>query len=107
MGASYQIRDQDQAYFLTFQVVGWADIFSRKIYRDILIDSFDYCRKHKGLLLYAKVVMTNHVHVIMQSKNGDLSGLVRDFKKFTSKRILKEVNTNHQESRKECLPAED
>lgn len=41
MGASYQISDQDQAYFLTFQVVGWADIFSRKIYRDIIIDSFD------------------------------------------------------------------
>ena len=103
MGASYQIRDQNKTYFFTFQVVGWADIFSRKIYRDILIDSFDYCRKDKGLLLYAFVVMTNHVHVIMQSKNGDLSGLVRDFKKFTSKRILKEVNTNHQESRKEWL----
>lgn len=50
--------------------------------------------------------MTNHVHVIMQSKNGDLSGLVRNFKKFTSKRILKEVHANKQESRKECLPAE-
>ena len=103
MGEAYQIQDQDQVYFLTFQVVGWADVFSRKIYRDIIIDSFIYCRKNKGLLLYAYVVMTNHVHVVMQSKNSDLSGLVRDFKKFTSKQILYEVNTSKQESRKEWL----
>ena len=55
--------------------------------------------------LYAYVIMTNHMHTIMQSREGDLSGLVRDFKKFTSKAILKEVNENKQESRRECLPA--
>ena len=103
MGEAYQIRDQDQVYFLTFQVVGWADIFSRKVYRDIIIDSFIYCRKNKGMLLYSYVFMTNHVHVVMQRKHGDLSGLVRDFKKFTSKQILKEVKTNQQESRRAWL----
>ena len=103
MGEAYQIRDQDQVYFFTFQVVGWVDIFSRKIYRDIVLDSLSYCRQNKGLVLYAYVIMTNHVHAIMQSKNSDLSGLVRDFKKFTSKRILEEVSTNNLESRKEWL----
>ena len=28
MGEAYQIKDQEGIYFLTFQVVGWADIFS-------------------------------------------------------------------------------
>ncbi len=87
MGETYQIRDQSQVYFLTFQVVGWADIFSRKVYRDIIVENLEYCRKSKGMILYAYVIMTNHMHVVMQSKNDDLSGLVRDFKKFTSKRI--------------------
>lgn len=32
--ARLQIRDQEMPYFFTFQVVGWADVFSRKIYRD-------------------------------------------------------------------------
>jgi REP element-mobilizing transposase RayT len=103
MGESYQIRDQSRVYFFTFQVVGWADIFSRKIYRDIVLDSFKYCREKKGLLLFAYVIMTNHVHAIMQSKLGDLSGVVRDFKKHTSKQILKEVRENKKESRKEWL----
>jgi REP element-mobilizing transposase RayT len=103
MGEAYQIQDQSRPYFFTFQVVGWADIFSRKIYRDIILESFDYCRESKGMILFAYVIMTNHVHAIIQSKSGDLSGLIRDFKKFTSKKILKEVLKNRSESRKEWL----
>ena len=43
MGYAYQIRDQKAAYFLTFQVVGWIDIFSRQTYRDIVVNSFNFC----------------------------------------------------------------
>ncbi|MGL1885573.1 MAG: transposase [Reichenbachiella sp.] len=103
MGSAYQIRDQEAAYYLTFQVVGWVDIFSRQTYRDIIIDSFKYCQLEKGMQLYAYVIMTNHVHVIFSSIQGDLSGLVRDFKKFTSKKILQEVSGNQKESRREWL----
>ena len=103
MGEAYQIRDQDRVYFLTFQVVGWADVFSRKVYRNIIINSLNYSRENKNLILYAYVIMTNHVHVVMQSSNGNLSGHLRDFKKFTSKQILHDVNTNKEESRKEWL----
>ena len=103
MGEAYQIRDQGQAYFLTFQVVGWADIFTRQVYRDIIIETLSYCRKERSLNVFAYVIMSNHVHAILQSKNDDLSGTIRDFKKFTSKAILKELKVNPQESRKEWL----
>lgn len=102
MGTSYQIRNQEGVYFLTFQVVGWADIFSRKCYRDIIINSLDYSRKNKGLKVYAYVIMTNHVHLIVRSKHGDLSGIVRDVKKFTSKQLFKTVDEIN-ESRREWL----
>ncbi len=39
MPTGYQIKDQEAAYYLTFQVVFWVDIFSRKIYRDLIIES--------------------------------------------------------------------
>ncbi|QQS51573.1 MAG: transposase [Bacteroidota bacterium] len=102
MGNAYQIKDQEATYYLTFQVVGWADIFSRKVYRDIIIESFEYCRRNKGLEIFAYVIMTNHVHAILRSKEGLLSDIVRDFKKHTSKQILEAVNTNN-ESRREWL----
>ncbi|WP_436516250.1 REP-associated tyrosine transposase [Ekhidna sp. To15] len=103
MGDSYQIKDQEGLYFLTFQVVGWVDIFSRKVYRDIVVESLNYCRKNKGLKIYSYVIMTNHLHIIVQSEKGALSDTIRDFKRFTSNRIMNEVENNNQESRKEWI----
>ncbi|MEP7265307.1 MAG: transposase [Bacteroidota bacterium] len=101
MSDGYQIKDQQAVYFLTFQVVGWTDIFSRKCYRDIILESFNYCRLNKHLKVHAYVVMTNHVHCILSTENN-LSDIVRDFKKFTSKKILDLINAN-TESRREWL----
>jgi REP element-mobilizing transposase RayT len=75
-------------YFLTFQIVGWVDIFTRRIYKDIVIDSFRYCQNNKGLNLFAYVIMSNHIHLLAQSETGNLSGFIRDFKSFTSRKFL-------------------
>lgn len=98
----FKIRNQSGYHFLTFTIVGWIDIFSRQNYRDIIINSFKYCQQHKGLLIGAWVIMSNHMHVIWKAKHNNLSDVIRDFKTFTSKAILKEINQN-TESRKEWL----
>ncbi len=103
MSNSYQIKDQNATYFLTFQVVGWVDVFSRKTYRDMIIESLQYCIKNKGLLVYAYVLMTNHMHLIVRSATGNLSDAIRDFKSFTSQQILKEIENNPVESRKDWM----
>jgi REP element-mobilizing transposase RayT len=103
MGEAYQIRDQEMPYFLTFQVVGWADVFTRKIYRDLILENLTYSRKEKGLYLYGFVIMSDHIHLVVQQKDRKLSDWVRDFKKFTSKKLLKLILENPQESRKEWL----
>jgi REP element-mobilizing transposase RayT len=88
MKEGYTIKDQEKPHFITCTVVDWIDIFTRKIYKDIVISSLDYCIKEKGMLLFGYVIMSNHIHLIVQSKDGKLSDLIRDFKKFTSKNIL-------------------
>ncbi len=103
MGEAYQIKDQEMPYFLTFQIVGWADVFTRKIYRDLILENLVYSRVEKGLYLYGYVIMSNHVHLVVQQKDGKLSDWVRDFKKFTSKKLLKMILENQQESRREWL----
>ena len=102
--SSYAIREKDGIYFMTSTVVGWIDVFTRKIYRDIVLESFSYCRANKNLRLHAFVLMSNHIHWIASSDNGtDLDDLVRDFKTFTSKKILASINENEKESRKEWM----
>ena len=102
MSQSYQIQDQSAPHFLTFQVIDWVDIFSRKVYRDIVIESMKFCRSHKDLEVYSYVIMSNHVHVIWRAKNGDLSDIIRDFKKFTGRSIIEAVK-DVSESRKDWM----
>jgi len=87
----YRIHDQQGLNYLTLTTVGWVDVFTRQCYRDILIDSLKYCQEHKGLLVCGYVIMSNHVHLIAQTQGYDLSDVLRDFKKFTSKAIVKAV----------------
>lgn len=102
MATSYQINDQEGLYYLTFQVVDWIDIFTRQIYRDILIESLRYSVQFKNLEIFAFVIMSSHLHLILQSSTGNLSDTIRDIKKFTSKRII-ETNIAMPESRKEWM----
>ncbi|MEQ9580403.1 MAG: transposase [Marinoscillum sp.] len=77
---------------------------SRPLYKDIIVESLRYCQNEKGLILYAWCVMSNHVHLIVAAQEGgNLSEILRDFKKFTSKKILKEIEENLQESRKNWM----
>jgi putative transposase len=46
-GDRYKIDDQNGLYFLTFTVVDWVDVFTRKEYCYDIIDSFKYCKETK------------------------------------------------------------
>ena len=50
MSTGYKIQEQDGAYYLTFQIVGWVDLFTRKEYRDVVINSLKFCQKNKDLV---------------------------------------------------------
>jgi putative transposase len=103
MSNRYKVLSQSGMYFMTMTIVGWIDIFSRQRYRDIAIESLRYCQKEKGLILHAYVIMTNHIHVIASVKEGlQLSDVIRDFKKFTAKRIWESIEKD-PESRREWL----
>jgi REP element-mobilizing transposase RayT len=102
MKEGYVIRDQTLPHFITATVVDWIDVFTRQAYRDVVIESLDYCIKNKGMILYGYVIMSNHIHLIIQSEEGKLSDLIRDFKKFTAKSILEKIQ-NSPESRKEWM----
>lgn len=93
-----------ELYFVTTTVIDWMDVFTRPTYKHIVIESLQFCQKHKGLEIYAWVLMTNHLHMIVGVKGNDSIGdVMRDFKKFTSKSLVKAIEENEKESRKEWL----
>lgn len=98
----FKIRNQSLPHFLTFTAVEWTDLFTRKVYRDLLLTNMNYCRKHKALRVGAYVIMSNHLHVIWRSEKGRLSDVIRDFKSYCTKQLIESIKTEN-ESRRDGL----
>jgi putative transposase len=102
MSTGYKIVEQNALHYVTFQVVKWIDIFTRKVYRDIVIDSLKFCQANKGLEVYAFMIMSNHIHLMIRSDKGTLSDTIGEMKSFTAKKIFNAIETE-SESRKEWM----
>ena len=103
MAETYRVYDPAGVYFVTFTVHQWVDVFTRLVYVEILLENIRYCQQHKGLQIYTWVVISNHCHLIASAQNCDLPDLIRDFKKHTAKVLVKAIERNERESRKEWL----
>ncbi|HTQ27914.1 MAG TPA: transposase [Puia sp.] len=104
MGSQYKIGDNEIPHFISFSVVNWIDALTRNEYKDIIVDSLQFCMSEKGMVLNAWVIMSNHLHLIMSARAGVLiSNILRDMKKYTSKQIIKAIKENPKESRKDWM----
>ncbi len=86
MSRNYKFNNPDGLYFISFAVVGWLDVFTRNEYKDLFLESLEYCQKNKGLEVHAWCIMSNHVHLVFRSINGQNPELlIGDLKRLTSK----------------------
>jgi putative transposase len=102
MSDKYKIQENG-LHFVTLTVVGWIDIFTRSAYSDEIIKNLNHCIKEKGLRISAFCIMSSHIHMIVYTEGEPLGKILRDFKSFTAKRLIKMITENIEESRKEWL----
>jgi REP element-mobilizing transposase RayT len=105
MSRNYKFHNPEGVYFVSFSVVEWLDVFIRNEHKNILLDSLQYCQQEKGMEIFTWCIMTSHVHLIFRSSKENVKPeqLLGDFKRFTSKEIIKAIKANPQESRKVFL----
>jgi putative transposase len=104
MSKKYKFSDKQAVYFVTATVVDWIDVFTRNIYRDILLNSFRFCQLNQGLQVHAWVLMPNHFHMICSFINNSNPGLViKNIKSFTAIKLIDAIINNQQESRKQWM----
>jgi putative transposase len=103
MSRKYKFNESTGLYFISYAVVYWIDVFIRNEYKEILLDSWRYCMREKGLEIYAWCIMTSHVHLIIGSNKEKPEDIVRDMKSFTSTQLKKTIKENPQESRREWM----
>ncbi len=103
MSRNYKFHNEEGLYFVSFATVFWIDVFIREIYSEILVDSLKFCIEEKGMELGCWCIMPSHVHLIFRDKNKNPSKLLKEFKTFTSKKIVKSIEDNMLESRREWM----
>ncbi len=89
-------ENEKETHFLTFRVIEWINVFTEPVYFDKIINILEFCQKNKGLLLHAYVIMTNHMHVIVTAKEGNLSSVVRDFKSYTTRELKNSLKNDNR-----------
>ncbi|MFS1520016.1 REP-associated tyrosine transposase [Flavobacterium covae] len=103
MSTKYKATATEDCYFITITTVGWIDVFTRLNQKQNIISALQYCQSNKGLEIYAYCIMSNHIHLLCKATAGFiLSDVIRDFKKFTSKKIIQTI-IDQPESRREWI----
>ena len=83
----YKILSGDQnPYFITATTVNWLPLFINPIIAQIVIDSLKYLTSKDRLILYAYVLMENHLHLIASADN--LGREIASFKSFTARKCI-------------------
>jgi REP element-mobilizing transposase RayT len=85
----YRIYEDYYPYFLTCTVVGWLPVFTRRETVQIVYDSWRFLQDADRLVLYGYVILENHLHFIASSP--DLPKEVGDFKSFTARQIIDQL----------------
>ncbi|OQA01768.1 MAG: Transposase IS200 like protein [Bacteroidetes bacterium ADurb.Bin408] len=104
MSEKYKTAEKDKAYFVTFTIVEWLKVLQEDPYKMIILNALKFYQQKRGLLIYAYCIMSNHVHLIVQS-NGleSVSEVLRDLKKYTSKEISKKTEADNSAFSKNAM----
>ena len=74
---------------MTSTIVAWLPVFAHPRFAQIILDSWRFLQTDRGVRIFGYVVMENHLHWIAASEN--LAAHVRQFKSFTARRIIDEL----------------
>jgi REP element-mobilizing transposase RayT len=104
MSEKYKFCNPEGIYFVTCTIVYWIDLFTRKEYKHVVINTLKYYQQKRNLVIHSYCIMPSHLHLIISTKNVNesLGSIMRDFKKLSNKKIIEEIH-HINESRKEWL----
>ena len=104
MSTKYKATTTEDAYFITITTEGWIDVFTRLNQKYNIINALKHCQEKKELEIYAYCLMSSHLHLLCKATDGFiLSDVMRDFKKFTSKQIVKTIKEEPESTREWML----
>jgi putative transposase len=91
------VTNQHACHYITFNTVDWVDVFIKPVYKRIIANTLNEFIATRGLTVFAWCLMTNHLHLLLQAKDGTgLSMIERDFKRITTTHILEAMEMEQE-----------
>jgi REP element-mobilizing transposase RayT len=84
--SKYRIYESHRPHFMTWTIVGWLPVFTRRETAEIVLDSWRFLQRERGLCLFGYVILENHLHLIASAP--DLAASVKNSKSFTARQIV-------------------
>jgi len=89
--------NQAFAYFVTVTLSGSVELFRKDEYAQIVLSNLNHYRDKFEFRLLAYVIMPHHLHLVIHpSSKGNISEIMRDFKKYTAKGIIERLEEERQ-----------
>lgn len=99
------INVEGHAYFVTTKVIGSQNLFFFDKFCQIIIDNLNFYRKTKRFKLLGYVIMLDHLHMIIWPFGKfTISDILMNFKEFTAKQIIRELEENVTQHREALAP---
>src|SRR5690349_13447298 len=64
------INFEHHPQFFTATILEWKSLLKDDSYKDIIIDSLRFLKNEGSIVVYAFVIMPNHIHLIWQIQDG-------------------------------------
>jgi putative transposase len=88
--------DHAHFYFVTATICGWKQLFLIPANSRIVIDSLEWLRREKRMILFAFMLMPSHLHMIVQPRERPIGKLLDEFGSFTAHAILKQLRQDDE-----------
>jgi putative transposase len=84
--SKYRIHESHRPHFLTWTIVGWLPVFTRREAVEIVLDSWRFLQRERELALFGYVNLENHLHLIASAP--ELAVSIKHSKSFTARQIV-------------------
>jgi putative transposase len=82
--------------FYTATILNWKHLLEDDKYKNIIIESLQFCVKERKVKLYAFVIMSNHIHLVWQQIPPTTKvKLQHSFMTFTAQKIKEDLLKNN------------
>jgi putative transposase len=83
-----EINFENHPQFFTATILEWQHLLKRDEFKEIIIDSLRFLVTEKSIVLYAFVIMPNHIHLIWQIQDGFQRDKIQmRFLRFTAQKM--------------------